>query len=87
MDHELEQEKNHDKEHGNIVNIVIDGMTIPIHRGRKNVAEIKAAGGVSLAYDLEQVVDQKLILLLDNESLTIKGNEVFVSHPKDSSSS
>lgn len=87
MDYEKEAKNDHEKEHGPIVKITVDGNEIHIHRGHRSVAEIKQAGNIPLAFDLEQVVDGKLTFLPDDGSLTIKGGEVFVSHPKDSSSS
>ncbi len=87
MDHEQEHKKDHDKEHGNKVSIVVDGKTISITRGHKTISEIKLASNIPLAYDLEQVENGTLVLLTDDGSLTIKGDEIFVSHPKDSSSS
>ena len=48
---------------------------------------IKTLGGVPAAYDLEQVIDGKLVPLPDDSAVTLKGGEVFVSHPKDASSS
>lgn len=69
------------------VTITINGVPKEIHRGHQTVAAIKAAGGVPLADDLEQQVDGKLKLLPDDGAVTIKGGEIFVSHPKDSGSS
>ncbi len=74
-------------ETGPIVEIKVNGKAYPIHRGRQTVAAIKSAGKVPLADDLEQVVDGRLVPLPDDGSVTIKGHEVFVSHPKDSGSS
>jgi hypothetical protein len=76
-----------DTEHGPIVIIEVDNKSVHIHRGHRTVEEIKEAGNVPLAYDLNQVVDGKLIPLPDNGSMTIKGGEKFISHPKDSQSS
>ena len=73
--------------HGPEVIIQVDNVSITIHRGHQTVIDIKQLGKVPLAYDLEQVVNGILVLLLDDGSLTIKGDEIFVSHPKDSSSS
>jgi len=72
---------------GPAVTITVNNMQYPIHRGHQTVSAIKTAGKVSLADDLEQVVDGKLVPLLDNGAVTIKGDEMFVSHPKDSASS
>jgi hypothetical protein len=72
---------------GPTVTITINGTEKSIHRGRQKVAEIKALGGVPLADDLEQVIDGKLVPLSDDGAVTIKGGEVFLSHPKDSGAS
>lgn len=74
-------------QHGPLVGITVNGRETTIHRGHRTVAEIKAVGGVQAADDLEQVIDGRLVLLSDDGSVTIKGGEVFVSHPKDSASS
>lgn len=74
-------------EKGPIVNITINNVSKPIHRGRATVAEIKALGAVATADELEEVVAGKLTPLLDDGSVTIKGGEVFISHPRDSGSS
>lgn len=64
------------------VQITVDEKPFTIHRGRRTVAEIKTAAGVPLADDLEQIEDEKLVLLADDASITIKGGEVFLSHKK-----
>lgn len=72
---------------GSMVSITINGATVSIHRGRQTVAEIKAAGGVNPAHELEQVEDSQLRPLPDDGAVTLKGGEVFISHPRDSASS
>jgi hypothetical protein len=67
--------------------ITVNGKKVSIHRGRQTVAQIKTAGHVPLADDLEQQIDKHLVPLADDASVTIRGDEVFVSHPKDSASS
>lgn len=69
------------------VTIKINNVDYRIHRGRQTVAAIKTVGQVPLADDLEQLIDGKLTLLPDDGAVTIKGSEVFLSHPKDSGSS
>lgn len=69
------------------VRIVIDGQAVMIHRGRQSVAAIKKAGSVPATYELEQVIDGKLVPLPDDGAVTIKGGEVFFGHPRDSCSS
>src|SRR5262245_21114722 len=69
------------------VNITVNGRTYSIHRGHQTVAAIKQVAEVPLAHDLEQVVDGVLKPLADDGAVTLKGGEVFVSHPKDAASS
>jgi len=72
---------------GPTVSITINGTTLTIHRGHRTVAELKAAGGVNPAHELEQVENGQLRPLPDNGAITLKGGEVFISHPRDSASS
>lgn len=84
-------EASHDTGHGDnrkdTVTITVNNVAVPIHRGHQTVAQIKTAGHVAAADDLEQLVDKRLIPLADTAAVTIKGDEMFVSHPKDSASS
>jgi hypothetical protein len=86
MQHD-EKAQNEDREHGPIVTITVDTKPYKIHRGRQTVAEIKQVAGVPLAFDLEQLIDGRLTPLADDASVTIKGGEVFLSHPKDGGAS
>ena len=69
------------------VTITVNGVTYKLHRGHQTVAAIKQVAQVPLAHDLEQVVGDALKPLPDDGSVTLKGGEVFVSHPKDAGSS
>jgi hypothetical protein len=82
--HEHHHEHEHEHE---LVTITIDTKEYKIHRGAHTVAELKQVGGVPAAYELEQLVGGKLVPLADNASVTIKGGEVFLSHPKDGGAS
>jgi hypothetical protein len=79
------EESNH--EHGPYVTIIINNVQKSIHRGHQTVIEIKTLGGVPLADDLILIVNNEMKPLPDDGGITIKGGEVFVSHPKGSSSS
>lgn len=68
------------------VTITVDNKSIQIHRGRTTVLDIKLAAHIHPADTLEQIVDGKLVPLPDDGAVTIKGHEVFVSHPKDNGS-
>ena len=67
--------------------ITVDAHHKHITSGKHTAADIKAVGGVMLAYDLEEVVSGVLTPLGDDAAVIIKGGEVFISHPKDSGSS
>jgi len=74
-------------EPGPEVKITINKVVKTIHRGRNTVVEIKKLGGVPLADELEQLIDGKLTPLPDDGAVTIKGKEVFISHPRSGGSS
>jgi len=69
------------------VTILVDNKEYSIHRGRQSVEAIKILAGVPLAYELEQVIDGGPQPLPDDGSVTIKGDERFISHPRTASSS
>lgn len=72
---------------GDEVKIIINSVDKEISKGVHTVADIKMLGGIPTADDLEEVKEGKLHPLADGASTNIKGGEVFISHPKDSSSS
>ena len=74
-------------EQGPLVTITVDTKPCKIHRGRQTVVEIKKAGGVPLAFELEELIEGKLTALADEGAVTLKGGEVFLSHPKDGGAS
>ena len=74
-------------ETGPEVTISIDNKTFKTHRGSRSVAELKAVGGVELAYEFEQIVDGQLVPLEDDGRVVLKGGERFVSHPRAGASS
>ena len=80
------EEKTHPQT-GEFVSIKINGADKQIHRGHQTVAEIKAVGSVPVADELDQVIKGVITPLPDNGAVVLKGGEVFVSHPRDSSSS
>ena len=90
MSQELPQQKRPEPHHpdpGPEVKITINKIVMTIHRGRNTVVEIKKLGGVPLADELEQLIDGKLTPLPDDGAVTIKGKEVFISHPRSGGSS
>jgi hypothetical protein len=69
------------------VTITINNNQYEIHRGHHTVEELKTLAGIPLAYDLNIVIDGKLDPLPDDDGVTIKGAEEFISNPKDGASS
>lgn len=76
-----------DEHRNDVVKITVNDIEREIHRGRRSVSEIKTVGEVPLNYMLEQLLDNKLSPLDDNDSVVIKGGEVFIGHIKDGASS
>jgi hypothetical protein len=81
-------EKTDLKEHatpqtGPIVTITVDNKEVSIHRGHRSVAEIKEAAGVPPEYVIDQIIGGEIRPLQNNDAVTIKGNERFISHPDD----
>lgn len=70
-----------------LVSITIDNKKFEINPGKYTVSQIKVIGSVSPSYDLDQLIDRKLIPLKDDGDVIIRGCEEFKSHPKDGSSS
>ena len=83
----MENPSLNNEEHGPEVQITVNNEHPHVHRGRQTVAAIKLAGKVPLADDLVQVTNRKLEPLPDDGSVTIKGGEHFISHPKEAGSS
>ena len=76
----------HRHKHETVI-ITVDNHEKTIKRGKHSVADIKSVGGVMLSLDLEEILGGVLTPLNDDGNVTIKGGEVFISHPKDSGSS
>lgn len=76
-----------DHEQGPNITITVDTKPYKIHRGHQSVAEIKNVAGVPLAFELEQLISGKLTPLADDGAVTLKGGEIFLSHPKDGGAS
>jgi hypothetical protein len=86
-----------DKEHhdhpqlGPMVTITVNvngvEKEITIHRGHTTVAEIKAAADVPIEYVLDQIVDGQIVALQNDDAVTLKGGERFISHPDDGKAS
>lgn len=67
--------------------IKVNTIERKIHRGNQKVSDIKTVGEVPQSYDLDQLIEGKLVPLKDDGSVVIKGGEEFFGHIKDGSSS
>jgi hypothetical protein len=81
-----EQQHNHPQT-GPVVTVTVDTKDKTVHRGSWIVSEFKAAVGVSADRALDEVVGGEFKPLDDNQRITIKGGEVFVSHVRQGGSS
>lgn len=70
-----------------LVEIRVNNVAYKVHRGDYPVGEIKSMGKVPLAYELEQLIDDKFTPLEDTGTVVIKGCEEFIGHVKDGCSS
>ena len=84
---DTQEVRNADPQTGPNVTIVIDNKTFTIHRGSITVAELKQLAAIQPAYELEEILNGKLVPLADDQRVTIKGGERFVSHPRAGASS
>lgn len=82
-----EEESRAHPEHQHEVTITIDNKHYKVESGRTAVSELKQIGGIPPAYELEEIVDGKLVPLRDDEHVLIKGGERFVGHPRGGASS
>lgn len=88
--HEGPAEKHHGHEHHHHhhdVEIKINGKHYKLHEGETSVKHLKQLAGIPLADALARVIDKHLHPLPDDGEVCIKQGEVFVSHPRESSSS
>ena len=69
--------KKHDDQH--LVKIHVNDVEREVSRGKHTVAEIKTVGKVPLTDLLDELIDGKLIPLVDDASVLIKGDEQFFS--------
>lgn len=76
------QNEAEDPQHGSNVSITINDKEYTVHRGRQTVASLKTLAGVAQNYELDEIVKGQIVQLEDGASVTIKGDEVFVSNLK-----
>lgn len=68
------------------IKIEINSKEYAIKAGIYTVTQIKELGNINPAYEVEQLIDGKLVPLDDNGTVQIKGGEQFFSHVRDGSS-
>ena len=73
--------------HPHLVTVTVDSVPRQVRPGRYVVSVFKRAVGVDASYELEELVNGKLVPLSDNAKITIKGGESFVSHVRGGASS
>lgn len=66
----------------NTVTITIDNKPIKLPFGKHTVSEVKALAGVPASFDLEIIVNCRLVPLKDEETITIEGGEHFSAQPR-----
>jgi hypothetical protein len=81
MENNKKEGGNSDDNRKDMVEITIGDKTYEIHRGNQKVSEIKELGKINPNHILVQIIDGKLVDLPNDGSVTIKGGEVFKSHP------
>lgn len=69
------------------VTITVDAQTRTIHRGSYVVSQLKADLQIDSSRVLEQIVGGEFKPLDDSARITIKGDEIFVSHARSGGSS
>jgi len=85
---EVERSGGHGKKHHpHLVTVTVDTHPKQVRPGRYVVSVFKRAVGVDPTYELEQLIDGKLVPLADDAHIRIKGGESFVSHVRGGASS
>lgn len=74
-------------QHGQEVQITVDGKPLTIADGVYSVVELKAMFGIAPDYELDQVDDGEFKPLNDERSIHIKGGEIFIGHVRQGGSS
>ena len=70
-----------------IVTVIVDTVKKQVREGSWIVAEFKKAVGVAADRALDEVIGGEFKPLEDNQRITIKCGEVFVSHARQGGSS
>lgn len=72
--------KDGDHKKGKLVTVTVDTKPHTVRKGRYLVSEFKHLVGVDPTYQLDEVVNGQFVELKDVQKMSIKGEEVFVSH-------
>lgn len=72
--------KDGDHKKGKLVTVTVDTKPHTVRKGRYLVSDFKRLVGVDPTYQLDEVVNGQFVELKDAEKISIKGEEVFVSH-------
>jgi len=73
--------------HPHLVTVTVNSVAKQVRPGRYVVSVFKKAVGVDPSYELEELVNGKLVPLADNAKIRIKGGESFISHVRGGASS
>jgi hypothetical protein len=73
--------------HPKEVTVTVDGKTQQVPEGTYVVSEFKKLVGVDPSKELDEIVHGELKPLDDNQTIHIKGGEVFISHARQGGSS
>jgi hypothetical protein len=87
QDQTKEQQEHEHPQPGPEVTVTVDTRPKAVHRGSWVVADFKKEVGVAADRALDEVVGGEFKPLDDNQRITIKGGEVFVSHVRQGGSS
>jgi hypothetical protein len=84
---ELEVGGEHGHHHKKEVAVTVDGKTHHVPEGTYVVSQFKKLVGVDPSKELDEGVHGELRPLNDNQTIHIKGGEVFISHARQGGSS
>jgi hypothetical protein len=84
---QVESGEEHGHHHKKDVAVKVDGKTHHVPEGTYVVSEFKKLVGVPPSKELDEVVHGELKPLDDNQTIHIKGGEVFISHVRQGGSS
>jgi len=69
------------------VTVKIDDKSFRIASGSYLGSDLKKIGSVPAEYELEQIIEGQILPIADDQTVIIKGDEKFISHPRDGQSS